>query len=285
MQFPKTKLIDLPSGEASFLEAGSASGEVVLLLHGGGLDCASLSWRRLIPELVSDYRIVAPNWPGYGETAPFGRPYKIDDIGAWLIEFLDHMKIESASIIGVSMGAGASLWCAIHHPDRVKALVPVGTYGVASKAPYHLLSFLLTKLPLNAISYGFMRRSPKMLRRALASIFADPNQITDEVLSEVAGVLANAGAGEAFTNFQRGEMTATGLRTDLSTQMRDIRQPTLFIHGREDSLVPLSSVERAASSMPNARVQIMDAGHWPMRERPDEFNKLAHRFLKSAASQ
>lgn len=274
--------VALPSGRATFLEAGSGNSRTVLLLHGGGLDCAKLSWRLLIPALSANYRVIAPNWPGYAGTAAFGGTYTIADIGAWLMAFLDHLAIERACMVGISMGGGAALWSAINRPGRVAALVPVGTYGVAARAPYHTLSYWLTKLPLNAASYAIMRRSPRMLRRAVEAIFAEPSRVTTELLAEVEEVLRSAGNGAAFSNFQRGEMTATRLRSAFAPELREVFHPTLFIHGRDDSLVPLEALETAASSMPNARVEIMDAGHWPMRESPEAFNELVISFLRES---
>ena len=281
MSLPAITTIGLPSGPATFFEAGPSDAPAVLLLHGGGLDCASLSWRYLLPHLADDFRVIAPNWPGYGGTAPFGRPYQIADLGSWLMRFMDSVGIQRATLVGISMGGGAALWSAVHHPSRVQAIVPVGTYGVAHKAPYHALSYVLTKLPLNRVSFALMRRSRWTLRKALQSIFLDPRTLSEEIVTEVAQVLESAGSGQAFSNFQRGEMAWSGLRTALTTALRQVTQPCLFIHGRGDELVPLQSVEAAASSMPNARLEIMDAGHWPMREQPDHFNALVSDFLRT----
>ncbi|MEL6196476.1 MAG: alpha/beta hydrolase [Pseudomonadota bacterium] len=279
MSLPPSRVIDLPTGSATFLTDGPSDARTVLLLHGGGLDCASLSWRCLMPVLAAQYRVIAPNWPGYDGTAPFPGAYRIPDLGRWLMGFLDALEIERATLVGVSMGGGAALWSAIHHPARVEALVPVATYGVADRGPSHLLSFLLTRLPLNAIAYAVLRRSRWAQRRALQAIFADPGKLTDALVAELGAVLAHAGRGDPFTQFQRGEMTATGLRTVLTDELPRITQPTLFIHGNADSLVPVAAVERAAGAMPRARLEIMQAGHWPMRECPEAFNALVTDFL------
>ncbi|MDX8350417.1 alpha/beta hydrolase [Cognatiyoonia sp. IB215446] len=271
----------LSSGPATFLQVGSDHHKTVLLLHGGGLDCASLSWRLLAPELAKHYHVIAPNWPGYAGSAALGRPYTIADIGHWLMRFLDHQKIDNAAMVGISMGGGAALWSAINHPMRVNALIPVGTYGVAPRAPYHLLSFLLTRLPLNAISYAAMRRYPSLLRRAVAGLFADPNKVTPELVAEVSDVLASADNGTPFTHFQRGEMTARRLRSFYREDLHRIAQPTLFIHGAQDALVPLETVQMAAKQMPHAKLEVLDVGHWPMREQPEQFNRLVSTFLDS----
>ncbi|MEM9975696.1 MAG: alpha/beta hydrolase [Pseudomonadota bacterium] len=272
----------LPSGNATYLEARSEHPETVVLLHGGGLDCAHLSWRLLIPELATTHRVIAPNWPGYGGTQAFGRPYRIADLGQWLMTFLDHLGIKQTSMIGISMGGGAAIWSAINHPERVKALIPVGTFGVAERAPSHTLSYLLTKLPLNAVSFAVLRRFPTLLRRSVEALFADPARVRPDLVAEVEDVLRAAGNGAAFTHFQRGEMTATRLRTVFERDLKQVSQPTLFIHGAKDKLVPLEAVKTAAARMPNANLKVMDAGHWPMREQPEAFNELVVSFLQSA---
>ncbi|MEM9168269.1 MAG: alpha/beta fold hydrolase [Pseudomonadota bacterium] len=271
--------VDTPSGLATFLRAGPKTSRAVILLHGGGLDSAALSWRLLIPELARAYRVIAPNWPGYGGSAAFARPYTIADIGAWLMGVLDAVEIERASFLGISMGGGAALWAAVNRPARVDAIIPVGAYGVADRAPLHLLSFLLTRLPLNRVYYAMMRKHPQMLKRAVEGLFADPEKVTPALLSEVRGALADAGDGEAFTDFQRGEITPRRLRTVFTPNLNIVRTPALFIHGKSDPLVPLAAVEDAAEAMPNARLHVMDAGHWPMRERPHAFNETVLAFL------
>lgn len=251
----------------------------MVLLHGGGFDNASLSWRKLFPELLGSHRVIAPNWPGIGGSSGFGRPYQVSDLVAWLIALLNALEVEKASFAGVSMGGGAALCLAAHHPHRVDRLIPVATHGVTPKVPYHLLSYFLMRLPVNAVTYAMMRRSRRVLRSTLESIFADRDQVTDELVDETAEAIADAGAGEAFTHFQRGESALAGLRTDLRARLPEMKQPTLFIHGRSDPLIPLSSVEHAAAAMPNARLKVMNAGHWPMRELPQEFNRSVLDFL------
>lgn len=279
MVSPTDHTVRLGTGLARYLEAGDPDRTKILLLHGGGLDCASLSWKHLLPRLAATHHVIAPNWPGYGGTTPFRSNYQIRHLGAWLIEFLDELRIKTAVFIGVSMGGGASLWTALNHPRRVEAIVPVGTYGVGKTGPYHFLSYLLTKLPLNVWSYGLMRSNPWMLRQALGSIFADPANVAAEILTEVRDLLDRPDVALAFSRFQRGEMTPSRLRTFLTPYLHSIQQPTLFVQGRHDTLVPLEAVQDAASRMPNAKLELMEAGHWPMREDPDRFNAIIMQFL------
>ena len=290
MTLPEPQWRDLPNGRASYLTndrpaRGAHRGGTTLLLHGGGLDRASLSWRHLFPVLAEHYRVVAPDWPGYGDSTPFDRSYTIADLGRWLITLMDSLDIDRADLVGISMGGGAALWIACHHPDRVRRLVPVATYGVQDTAPMHFLSYCLAQLPVNTVSYAILRHSRWAVRRALDAIFADPHRVTEAIVDEVHAVLRDGALGEVFSGFQRGEIGPRRLRTVLTPELSTVSQPALFIHGKADSLVPLDAVRRAVALMPSADLAVLDAGHWPMREQPDAFNRLVTTFLAESENR
>ena len=252
----------------------------VILLHGGGLDCASLSWRALLPVLAEKRTVIAPDWPGYGGSgAQLGR-HSIADLSAWLIALMDRLQIEHADLVGISMGGGTALQTALDAPDRVRSLVLAGTYGVQEKAPNHLLTYLMLQLPINTVSYALLRRSRWLTRKMLESIFANPERVSDALVDEVMHTLADSDSAKAFTQFQRSEISLKRMGTVLIDQLPMINQPTLFIQGREDSLISLPAIQRAAQQMPDARVEVLEAGHWPMRECPERFNRLVFEFLE-----
>lgn len=262
----------------SYYESGSG-GRPVLLLHGGGIDSASLSWRYLLPELAKTRRVIAPNFPGYGGSEPLDGPHAVADLGLSLIAFLNRIELSEADVVGVSMGGGIAIWLALEHPERVARLVPVAPYGLQSYAPLHFLSFLASRLPLDRASFVAMRASERVTRRVLGTIFADPSLIDDPLVAEVLKTVRSSDAGSAFADFQRGEVGPRRLATVLMDRVHEIRHPTLFIHGCNDRLVPLSAVKEAMRRMENARLEVLDAGHWPMREQPGIFNAVVRNFL------
>lgn len=276
---PTPRVIELGPGRASYLQAGPPDAPGVLLLHGGGLDCASLSWRILLPRLARRRFVVAPDWPGCGNSTSLGRPHTIADLGVWLVALMEALGIERARVVGVSMGGGVALWLALHHPERVERLVAVSTYGLQERAPHHRLSWLATRLPLGRLSHVVLRRSRRAARAALGAIFADPARVGDALGCEVRRVLAAGADPSTFSHFQAGEVGWDRLSTVLAPRVHEIAQPTLLIHGVADRLVPLAEVRRAAGRMPDASLAVLDAGHWPMRERPGSFNALVERFV------
>lgn len=255
------------------------SAEPVLLLHGGGLDRASLSWRHLFPALAQTRRVIAPDWPGYGDSEGLGGAHTLDDLGHWLVALLDELALERVDLVGVSMGGGAALWLALNHPRRVGRVVAVDAYGLQERAPFHFWSYLMTRMPLGAWSGAVLRRSRWATRHALGQIFSDPARVKEALVDEVLEVLRSGNGLSTFGQFQRGEIGPRKLHTVLTPKLDRIQSETLIVHGLCDRLVPVCDARRAAASMPCAKLSTMYAGHWPMRERPEEFNEIVLDFL------
>lgn len=228
--------------------------------------------------------MIAPDWPGYGGSEGLGRDHTLGDLGAWLVALLDELGAVRVDAVGVSMGGGAALWLALEHPDRVRRLVAADAYGLQDRAPFHPLSYLLTRLPLGAWSGGLMRGSRWATRRALASIFADPERIDEALVEEVLDALREGDGLSTFGRFQRGEVGPRRLRTVLMQGLGRVRASTLIVHGEGDALVPLADARAAAERIPDARLVTLDAGHWPMRERPERFNEIVVDFLETSVS-
>ncbi|HCE17274.1 MAG TPA: alpha/beta hydrolase [Anaerolinea thermolimosa] len=259
------------------------SGPAVVLLHGGGADSAMLSWRLLIPHLSRDFRVYAPDWPGYGESDNLPGEYSFESLTAWLSDLMDQWGVRQASLVGVSMGGGGAIHFTLTHPERVQKLVLVDSYGFQRKAPFHRLSYWMVRASwLMEWSWALTRRSRWLTRWSLAQIFADARNISESLLDEVFAAVQNPSGQRAFLRFQQREMLPDRVLTCYLDRVGEIRAPTLIIHGDRDRLVPLSDVKEAAQRMPAARLVVIEnAGHWPMREQPEKFNRLVSAFLKN----
>ena len=81
----------------------------VLLLHGGGYDSASLSYKHSFGPISQYHRVIAPDWPGYGESdkprVRYSTEYYMDFLG----RLMDALGLEKASLVGISMGGAVSL--------------------------------------------------------------------------------------------------------------------------------------------------------------------------------
>jgi pimeloyl-ACP methyl ester carboxylesterase len=273
------RVLQLSHGTIHLRTAGS--GSPLLLLHGGGIDSAQLSWAEAIAPFAEHYRVYAPDWPGYGKSDPLaGEGYGIDRLVEVLAELIDALDLPQVSLIGISMGGGAALGYALTHPQRVAKLVLVDSYGLCAYAPFHRLSYWVTRLPLiSRWTYGFMRRSRRLTGWGMRALFAGP--VPEAVVDESFAALQLANAGEPFISFQRSELLPDRLNTCYAQRFSELTMPVLLLHGDEDTLVPLSAAQDAARQIPNVRLTVMaKTGHWPPRERPAQFNELVLAFLK-----
>jgi pimeloyl-ACP methyl ester carboxylesterase len=264
-----------------YLTAGDPSDPTVLLLHGGVIDCASLSWGGVIDRLAEGRHVIAPDLAGYGES---DRP-DADYATSWHVEvvesFLDDRGIDAPSVVGISLGGGVALGLALRSPDRVDRLVPVDSYGLGRELPNGLLTWALSRVPqLNRLSLALLARSERLTRASLGGIVVDPDAVPDEVVAELHERVGRPEAGKAFRRWRRTEVTRAGYRTEYTDRLGELSVPTLFVHGEADELFPVEWARAAADRVPEARIETFDGvAHWPPREAPDRFVATLDAFL------
>lgn len=273
------QFVDVAGVNYHYLHAGEGE-KTILLLHGGGLDYAQLSWELLIPHLSEEYRIIAPDLPGYGESdqpnVKFNVPYYIK----FLKQFLDSLSIEKTSLVGISMGGAISTGFTLENPERVEKLVLVDSYGLQRKAPMHKLSYLFVRLPgMRAMTYWSLRNRA-LVKYSLSSILKRPGSLTDELIDLVHEQVKRPGVAKAFSDLQDGDIDWHGLKTNYLDRLNEIMSQTLIIHGEKDSLVPLGSSQEAHRLITGSEIYIMaGCGHWPQRDNPEEFNRVVKDFF------
>lgn len=272
------QFVDCDGLHVRCLAAGDGDSPVVLL-HGGGLDSAELSWKHALPALGEAFRVVAPDWPGYGESDPPEDPATMAYYVSVLRRFLDALDVGSVRLAGISMGGGAALGFALDHPGRVERLALVDSYGLGGTVPGGRLASLFTRLPLTDLTFDLLARSRWLTGLALRAVVA-PGNATPELVSE-AHAEVRRHRGTAWTEFQRSEVGPRGLRTNYVDRLPDLTVPTLLVHGERDPLVPVSWAVRAGTLVSDAEVRVLpDCGHWPPRERPEAFASLVESFFR-----
>ena len=264
-----------------------------MLLHGGGLDSAELSWELLIPELAKKARVIALDWPGYGQSdkpnvLSGGRSsINIDYYLSFFPKFLNTLGIIKSDLVGVSMGGAIGLGFALDHPQRVGRLVLVDSYGLQRKAPFHQLSYLFVQIPgMRALTYWSLRNRSLVrysFRRSISEkmILKRPDSVTEDLVDKVYQQLLIPGGTKAFSDFQNADLTWKGLKTNFLNRLPQLKAKTLVIHGSKDTLVALSASREAHQLIPDSQMVVMEGcGHWPQRDHPEEFNRLVGQFLQ-----
>ena len=262
----------------------AGAGPTLVLLHGGGLDDAQLSWAPVWPALTGHAQLLAPDLPGYGgsplgQTAPTLEGYR-----AWLLAFLDAAGIQTAVLAGLSLGGGIALRTALDAPARVAGLVLLAPYGISPRLPGGTMGYLAAHAPhAAATTQAALRHNDRLLRASLRALLHHPGAVSDDLVAQVRALLARPRAGTAWSAFQRHEARWTRPRTYLAGQLGAISCPVLLLSGEYDRLVPPGDVRTAATRIPHARFTLVaGAGHWLPRDAPGQVASQLISFLAAA---
>jgi pimeloyl-ACP methyl ester carboxylesterase len=241
------------------------TGPDVVLLHGN--PSSSYSWRHWLPKLAERFRVHAIDLPGYGfSEKPADAPYTASWMAGHVAAYLDLVQVESAILVGNSMGGEIASEIAAIYPRRARALVLVAPSGLPSDevedpAP---LAYQLARLP-GATSLAPFLPLRLMIAATLRSGYFDPSLVTDADIDAYALPLHSEGGLRAFMARATRDDTF-----DRSLLVRGIRVPTLVLLGEVDRFVPLSVGRAYHSLIEGSRIVVLeDTGHLPQEERPN----------------
>ena len=176
----------------------AGAGPALVLLHGGGLDNAQLSWAPLWPALTGHARTLAPDLPGYGASPPGKTAPTLEGYRAWLLAFLDAAGIQTAVLAGLSLGGGIALRTALHAPARVAGLVLLAPYGISPRLPGGTMGYLAAHAPhAAATTQAALRHNDRLLRASLRALLHHPGAVSDDLVAQVRALLARPRAGTA----------------------------------------------------------------------------------------
>jgi pimeloyl-ACP methyl ester carboxylesterase len=288
-----------------YREAGDPADPTILLLHGGIIDAAHVSWGAVIEPLAEDCHVVAPDLLGYGESVTGGNglgeserqrsdtrtgesalpsgPYPVSRHVDVIEGFVDQLGLESPSIAGLSLGGAVGLGLALRRPALVEDLLLIDSFGLGRALPNGLLSYALARVQLpNRIAITLFRRSRRLTKASLGGIVADLDELSEDAVDAVYEEVQRPTAGVAFRRFRAAEVTRDGYRTVYVEDLPNLQVPTRLLHGAEDEVVPLAWAERAADRIPESELVVLEScAHWPPREAPgtvvDHAREIAHR--------
>lgn len=264
------------AGDLHYHEAGD--GPPLVLLHGSGPGVSAwANYRDNLATFAERFRVLALDFPGFGVSYSCdGSP--LAAAPGSVIDFLDAVGVESAPIVGNSMGGNVAAQVAAAHPDRVDRLVTIGGLGVGLFAPSPSEG---VKLLVQFVEDPTRER----LVAWMESMVYDPAILTDEFVElrwEVARTpAALADVRRMFNSKILGAMRRAPLAApDQVATLAKIKAPTLITWGRDDRVTPLDNVLVPMRVIRNCEVHLFpDCGHWAMIERKAEFERVTMDFL------
>ena len=259
------------------------SGPPLLLIH--GLSCWQ-SWLENICFFARDHRVIAMDLPGFGASEPPAEPISISGYARMLDALCDALDVDSAVVVGNSMGGFIGAELAIRFPARVERLCLAPAIGLNMEHVRIERRRTIANRVENLLFFGLAWlsvRSDLPVRRAglrsklLSLVVAHPDQLPGALVLQVIRATGRAtgfaAALDAITQYP------------IRDRLGEIVCPTLIIWGEDDRLVPVSDATELEWLIPNSRKLIYEeTGHLPMLERPARFNADVHAFLAEAPS-
>jgi 2-hydroxy-6-oxonona-2,4-dienedioate hydrolase/2-hydroxy-6-oxo-6-(2'-carboxyphenyl)-hexa-2,4-dienoate hydrolase len=263
------------------LEAGEGDHHVILL---SGITGHVEGWtRNVLPLTERGLHVYAIDAIGHGFTdKPVDRPYTAPLFTEHIIATMDALGIERADLVGQSLGGWNALYTAKTHPDRVGKLVHVTGAGILlDDAARAQESEDVGDRVRSVTQKALAAPTRQSVRERLEWLMYDPATVTDELVESRYRIYTLPDSQQAMPRLVEDAPGAAN-RPYLLTEsdLAALPQETLIIWSDHNPTTPPEVGQRAAEIIPNASfAMIEDAGHWPMFEQPEAFNRIAGDFL------
>ncbi len=258
--------IKLSTGNVYYSERGQ--GAPIILLHANPGD--SKDYDAVISTLSENYRVLALDWPGYGQSSALKKP-ELATVSLYyqiLCDFLDSLDITSAFFIGNSIGGNVSTQLAIKSPNRVRGLILVSPGGFT---PHNVITRSFCKLQGSRFSL-----TPKLW----ASLYLKTKTDVTSAMLERASTLQATPECISLNRAMWRDFIAPD--NDLRQSAKNITAPTLLVFGEKDPAIPANKDGKAAKeSIPLAEFVTFPCGHAAFAEMPEQFMDTVQPFLSA----
>ncbi|MBF5045832.1 alpha/beta hydrolase [Aggregicoccus sp. 17bor-14] len=268
--------------ELFYREAGPENGEVVVLLH--GFPTSSHMFRNLIPALADRYRVIAPDYPGFGLSAMPDRKRfaytfaKYTELVDGLLEQLGAMRY---ALYVMDYGAPVGFRLALRHPERITALVIQNgnAYEEGLEKFWDPIKALWREdTPKNRDALRFLV-TPETTRFQYTDGVRDVSRIDPSNWVHDQVLLDRPGNADIQLDLFKDYGTNVTLYPQFQAFFRDYRPPTLIMWGANDTIFPPSGAHPYLRDLPDAELHLLDTGHFALEDKADEMIPRMRDFL------
>jgi pimeloyl-ACP methyl ester carboxylesterase len=272
--------------EVFYRAAGDPNAPVVLLLH--GFPSSSFMFRELIPRLVDQFRVIAPDLPGFGFTVvPDGRryTYSFDALAHTLEAFTDALGLSRYAIYVFDYGAPTGLRLAVSHPERITAIVSQN--GNAYEEGL-------------GDAWGPIRRywsepseeNRDVIRQNVLNLegtrwqythgVANPESVAPESYTLDAALLERPGNKEIQLDLFLDYASNVKLYPKFQEYFRKSKPPLLAIWGKNDPFFIPAGAEAFRKDIPNAQIRFLNTGHFAIETHVEEIAAAMKEFFEAS---
>ena len=228
----------------------------VIFIHGSGGNAGH--WQRVMNGLAKNYRSIAVDLPGHGSSRGDGFE-SVVEYGTLVNEFLDALGFKKVVLGGHSLGGAIVQDVALRYPQKLKALLLIGTGArlrVLPEALELMRKMASGEIPPKFYPWGFSE------------------QASPEIIAEGEREWAKTGSLVRYHDFLACD------RFDIMAEVEKIRIPSLIACGKEDRLTPIKYSQFLNQKLPGARMEMIDgSGHLVMLENPQALSQAILNFL------
>jgi pimeloyl-ACP methyl ester carboxylesterase len=245
----------------------SGSGPAIVLGH--SFFCSGEMWRYQVPALAESHRVIIPDYRGHGRSSPLREDLDVYDLVDDSVALLDHLGIEEAVWVGLSVGGMTAMRAALRHPERVRALILIDTDADAERTWVKLKS---RSMGAGSRLVGLRPFLPAVVNGMFGRTTCRENQ---PLVEEWRGRFAAADP-ESIRRFLEMLMC----RDSVVSRLSEIGVPSLVIVGSEDRALPKVLSEKIDAGLPDSKlVEIPLAGHLCTLEQPETVTAAMLDFL------
>ena len=241
--------LELPDGNIFYEDKGE--GEPVLCFR--GLGRSSSHWLGFDKKLANNYRVITLDARGLGRsTAPCHWELTVYDLAADGFKVLDHLGIDTAHVMGISLGGMKAMAAGLMKPERVRTLTIIN-----SSVGGHWKTRISMK---GMMRMGYAAARPSKIEQRMARILVSSQK--EKPLREVATANADIAKREGIPYVTIAKQVGAALRFNCQRSLEQIKVPSLILYGTEDNFVPKRNSILLGELIPNAAVQpIKGGGH------------------------
>ena len=301
----KYKTVSVEGQEIFYREAGDPNDPTILLLH--GFPTSSHMFRELIPELAEKFHLVAPDYPGFGQSSmpAVGEfDYTFDNLANVVGQFIDTVGLENYSLYLMDYGAPVGFRIATKNPERVESLIIQNgnayVEGIDNNFWEPIQAYWKNR---DAVNKGLDNDWWKNIKAA----YKQPNMTNDDALRflvtegatkwQYTNGVRNAESispdtwdhvqplldREGNTDIQLQLFYSYGSNPPLYPQwqayMREHQPPTLIVWGDKDEIFPAEGAHPYKRDLNNVDFNLLNTGHFALEEDVDVIADHIKRFL------
>ncbi|GAA4466995.1 3-oxoadipate enol-lactonase [Nibrella saemangeumensis] len=235
-----------------------------VLIFSNSLGSEMMMWDDLVPYLLPYFRILRYDTRGHGGSDVTDGPYTIDLLGQDVMDLMDKLGIQQAYFCGLSMGGLIGQWLGINYPDRIRKLVISNTGAkIGDDERWNSRIETITQQGMQAIADDTMER-----------------WFTDSFRINNAQRVAETRAMFLRSHEEGYAACCAAIRdADFQQTLPQLSVETLVITGDEDPVTNVEQAEFLATSIPNARLQVLPARHLAATELPQQYAQVLINFL------